>query len=633
MNTFNKTFLVILLALSVSPLCAQQYIYQNGRQMRYDCDSSSAMLIVWGDTNALKRVATCLTYIFHEENDIIVYSKEDDVVFVHSDSLPTISKENIVNTIYQTSHDSISFFTYAKIINSNRYWFRNEILIELKEDENITSFESTFQQYNVTSFEIDTLQEYIIHCFSEEDMISLANWIYESGRVVYSSPDYYGGISLHSTLPVDPLFIYQYYLCNTGQVIPNLLSNNEFGTAGMDIKAVEAWEFLLQTRNDLGDAVRIAVIDDGVEDHEDLRTGTEHRVLTGWTCGGGDGSPMDGCKHGQCVSGIIAAEHNNICIAGISPNSLIVPIRIQKDHEFLHLGYNYPYYSAFFSHGKIARAIRKSWKKFNAEVINCSWGGNGLHDKILKTIQRAILKGRNEKGCVVVASSGNDSFINKINDIGDLQDVIGVGALDKNGVRASYSNYLSGNKPGISVVAFGGRHDIIDTQEGCDIRTIDREGSKGYTNINFYNFFSATSAAAPMVSGVASLMLSVNSNLTSVQVKSILEQTAQKLNGYVFSPISSDHPNGTWNEEVGYGLVDAHKAVVYAMEYGYDIDIIGDDNLSDCQSNTYSCSILHPELFTYQWSCSSNLSISNANGATITVIPLSVGSGSVSVEV
>jgi len=41
MNTFNKTFLVILLALSVAPLCAQQS-YLNGAQLQYACDSSSA---------------------------------------------------------------------------------------------------------------------------------------------------------------------------------------------------------------------------------------------------------------------------------------------------------------------------------------------------------------------------------------------------------------------------------------------------------------------------------------------------------------------------------------------------------------------------------------------------------------
>ena len=41
MNTFNKTFLVILLALSVAPLCAQQS-YLNGAQLQYACDSSSS---------------------------------------------------------------------------------------------------------------------------------------------------------------------------------------------------------------------------------------------------------------------------------------------------------------------------------------------------------------------------------------------------------------------------------------------------------------------------------------------------------------------------------------------------------------------------------------------------------------
>lgn len=43
MNTFNKTVLVILLALSVAPLCAQQS-YLNGTQLQYACDSSLARL-------------------------------------------------------------------------------------------------------------------------------------------------------------------------------------------------------------------------------------------------------------------------------------------------------------------------------------------------------------------------------------------------------------------------------------------------------------------------------------------------------------------------------------------------------------------------------------------------------------
>ena len=135
-----------------------------------------------------------------------------------------------------------------------------------------------------------------------------------------------------------------------------------------------------------------------------------------------------------------------------------------------------------------------------------------------------------------------------------------------------------------------------------------------------------------MVSGVASLMLSVNPNLTGQQVKDIIEQTAQKLPNYTFAPVSSTHPNGTWNEQVGYGLVDAHKSVVYAYMYGHDVSLSVEEPLT-CNSFTCVCNIWHPELFTYEWSCSSNMGISVQNGNQVTLVPLSSGTGVVSVNV
>ena len=89
-----------------------------------------------------------------------------------------------------------------------------------------------------------------------------------------------------------------------------------------------------------------------------------------------------------------------------------------------------------------------------------------------------------------------------------------------------------------------------------------------------------TSMAAPHVSGVAALVLSVNSNLTGQQVRDIIESTAQELDGYSFQPASSNHPNGTWNNEVGYGLVDAYAAVQKALNYRNDLyirDTVTDD--------------------------------------------------------
>ncbi|MDR0682350.1 MAG: peptidase S8, partial [Dysgonamonadaceae bacterium] len=61
-------------------------------------------------------------------------------------------------------------------------------------------------------------------------------------------------------------------------------------------------------------------------------------------------------------------------------------------------------------------------------------------------------------------------------------------------------------------------------------------------------------------SAIAALVLSVNPYLTEQQVRDIIESTAQKVGGYNYQT-TSGHPNGTWNIEMGYGLVDAYAAV------------------------------------------------------------------------
>ena len=75
---------------------------------------------------------------------------------------------------------------------------------------------------------------------------------------------------------------------------------------------------------------------------------------------------------------------------------------------------------------------------------------------------------------------------------------------------------------------------------------------------------SGTSMACPQVAAIAALILSINPNLKAIEVNDIIEQTARKVGGYSYTT-TSGRPNGTWNNYMGYGLVDATAAVKAAQ--------------------------------------------------------------------
>lgn len=239
-------------------------------------------------------------------------------------------------------------------------------------------------------------------------------------------------------------------------------------------------------------------------------------------------------NHGIGVAGVIGAVPNNDKgVVGLAPgvNLMAISVRIEM-HDSTDLT----------ALNALKEAIDYA-NDSNADVINNSWTTNIMHPSLDEAISNALNEGRDGKGCIVVFSSGNDSLNISKMPYRDNAGVICVGATIADGFRwlgSNYSEHLDIVAPGSYIPTLG------ETPE--------------------YRYPDGTSFAAPHVSAVAGLILSVNPDLTRQQVSDIIEITARKLPDYTFSD-TEGRTNGKWNQEVGYGLLNAMDAVSYAKGY------------------------------------------------------------------
>jgi len=164
----------------------------------------------------------------------------------------------------------------------------------------------------------------------------------------------------------------------------------------------------------------------------------------------------------------------------------------------------------------------------------------------------------------VVFASGNYLVGNSNTDVkypgNTFSDILVVGAMSPCGER---KNYISCDGATNWGSCFGNQLDVV--APGVKMPTTDIQGNNGYVSGDYFSSFNGTSSACPVVSGVAALILSVNPCLTGKQVRDIIEKTAQKVGNYSYTD-NSERLNGTWNNEMGYGLVNAYAAVQMAQQ-------------------------------------------------------------------
>lgn len=289
---------------------------------------------------------------------------------------------------------------------------------------------------------------------------------------------------------------------------------------------VETLEMEALWEHSLGDPdISIAVIDSAIDiAHPDLAD----KVIAPIDVADGDDDPSpvpgeycwdsstDICdEHGTAVSGISAAIANNgEGIVGLCPECSLIPIRMLSENS-----------------GSLSADIEAFEHAIaqDATVINNSWGfiqPTVVPEPLSAIIIEAATQTRDGKGSLVVFAAGNDDRELIDGELCGIEGVLCVSAIDSYGRPTAYTNYGSD----VDIAAPSATVSIAPNNELT-------------TN------FGGTSAAAPVVSGIAGWIFSVAPEMTSAEVSDILISTA------VQSPLISPDENGH-HQHYGYGVIN-----------------------------------------------------------------------------
>lgn len=315
------------------------------------------------------------------------------------------------------------------------------------------------------------------------------------------------------SLPTDPGFPLQWHLNNTLNPIA-------------DVNAESAWDAGLT-----GAGVVIGIVDTAIEtDHPDLVANFDPNASRPFS------GPVN-VSHGTSVAGIAAASaFNGLVGSGMAYDARFSTLVLGTD---------------------VVNAQNLGWRNDLNDIKNNSWGplDNGQADipsaVIMDAIVDGVTNGRGGLGEVYVWAAGNGRAAND---------------------RVEYDPYAS-SRYTISVGAVGDLdQDTVYSEQGSSLMLVTQSSGNNrsiYTTTiggGATTLFGMTSAAAPLASGVAALVLQARPDLTWRDVRQVLIDSARKC----------DPNNPGWDTNAagrdihysyGFGAIDAGAAVALAQQW------------------------------------------------------------------
>jgi subtilisin family serine protease len=455
---------------------------------------------------------------------------------------------------------------------ATRYYITEMIVVNFKKRTSASKIEEIMGKHG-----LQFIKEYAgdnksflfkVTSSARKNPVKLCNDLMEYEAIQFAEPNLVNRFDKYSP-EIDSMFENQWHLKSKKGI--ELV-------VGADVNALEAWKITKGSRD-----VVIAIMDDGFDlFHPDLKG--KNKVVHARDFVDGDLHPFPDSEHsdyhGTPCAGVAIGEENGGGIVGIAPGCAFMPVRfdLAADDDLLFEIFDYT--------GK------------HADVISCSWGpvpvyaplGSLLDHKFTELTKSGGPRG---KGCLIVFAAGN--FNAPVNDATNTdfkwrhpsygivkqarailngncthKDVMAVAASTSQNRKAAYSNW--GKE--VSVCAPSNNWHPLDPMQkmpGRGIWTTDNENfGLGFTgNSRYTGLFGGTSSATPLVAGIAGLVISANPELTSKEVKKIIEQSTDRIVDNEPDPVLNQS-KGTYtnkhSEWFGYGKVNAAKAVKKAYD-------------------------------------------------------------------